>query len=524
MEEFSLNIVDYTTIIIYAILTFGIAILFNAKHRKLEDYLIGKKSFNWFIIGFAIFSANIGAEHLVGLSESGYQNGFNRGNVEIMALLPLTLLGWLVAPYLIRRNIATIPEFIEKRYGKLTKWLVVGMSFLAYITTKISISLFAGAYLIHDLLGFDYYTSSLVLLIVAGVYTLVGGVRAVMVNGLFQGVLVLVSGMILTTYCLIDIGGWSELKANVPEQNFELFYKEGNNFWRIAMYTIVMLFSGIWYWCSDQYIIQRVMGAKSISDATRGTLFAGFLKLLVLFFFILPGVIAAYEFPDIDASSAYATLISHHVPEGVRGLIIVGVIAALMSSLAATFNTIATVFTLDVYRKLYPKASEFQLINVGQLVILAFMIFAIVWVPFVPFMSEDIFPYLRMFQFQLGLPLAIIVVLGMIWSRPNQMAALAVLMLSLGLGMIYIFTPKGQVGEASSLIGSMDLYEYYFYVIVICLIAYCGIGGVLRVKTKKISLLNPVSSSFEWTFSIKLNVIITVVLNACLISIWLIFN
>lgn len=524
MGDFTLNTIDYTTIVIYLIITFGIAIVFNAKHRKLEDYLIGKKSFNWFIIGFAIFSANIGSEHIVGLAESGYQDGFNRGNVEIMALIPLTLLGWLVAPYLIRRNIATIPEFIEKRYGKLTKWIVVSMSFLAYITTKISISLFAGAYLIHDLLGYDYYTSSLVLLIVAGVYTLIGGVRAVMVNGFFQGILILIAGIMVTSFCLMNIGGWDEFKAGVPSHSFEIFYKEGNNFWRLLMYTVVMLFSGVWYWCSDQYMVQRVMGAKSITHATRGTLFAGLLKLLVLFFFIFPGIVAAYKFPGVDASSAYATLITNYVPEGVRGVIVVGVIAALMSSLAATFNTIATVFTLDVYRKLYPKASEFQLINVGQLVIVAFMIFAIVWVPFVPFMSEDIFPYLRMFQFQLGLPLAIIVILGMVWSRPNQVAALAVLVLSLGLGAVYIFAPKSYGSDVYSFVSNMDLYEYYFYVIVVCLLAYTVLGGVLNVKSPGSLLVNTQGSPFKWTFGIKLNVIITIVLNICLIAIWVIFK
>ncbi len=506
--------------------SFCIAVGFNIKKKSLQDYLTGTRTFNWFIIGFAIFSTNIGSEHVVGLAESGYSDGFNRANIEIMALLPLTLLGWLIAPYLIRRNITTIPEYIERRYGRATKWIVVSISFFAYITTKISISLFAGAYLVKNLLGIDYYTTSLVLLILAGLYALIGGVRGVMINGVFQGVLILLSGVIITFYCLSDIGGWDVLESNTAAHKMEIFYKEGNNTLQIIMYTIVMLFSGIWYWCSDQYIVQRVMGAKSITHATRGTMLAGVLKLSLLFFFILPGLVAAYEFPGIEPSQAYAKLLTAHIPEGLRGIIVVGVMAALMSSLSATFNTISTVFTLDVYRRLYPTATEFQLVNVGQIAIIAFMIFAIVWVPFVPLVSKDIFHYLRVLQFQLGLPLAVLVVIGMLWKRPKESAALTVIILGFALGLFYTLLPKG-IGEKGSIIhyiSHMDVYVYYFNVIVISLITFVTIG-VLSNKTDVSTVDENLSgAAFRWTFGIRLNVIITVLVNLGLVYIWYIFK
>lgn len=467
MESFELGFWDYLTVGVYFTIILTIGVLATRQKSNLDDYFFAGKSMGWFVIGGAIFATNIGTEHLVGLHENGFKDGFSNANIEIMAILPLMLLGWFVAPYFLKNKIKTIPEFIEKRYGALAKWLVIGTSMVAYVITKIGISLYSGAYLLKTLMGWDIYTSSVVMVLLTGIYTMIGGLRAVMYNGAFQAIILLVSGIVVTSLALGEYGGYKTISALAPENFFKIFNTDNSGGDHLIAFTIVAFFNGVWYWCSDQYIVQRTFSAKTVQSARSGTIFAGFLKLALLFVFIFPGIIVRVAHPELDPKLAYSTLIHDVVPLGLRGFILSALLAAMMSSLAAAFNTVSTIFTFDIYRRRYPRAAEFQLLNVGRLATLAIIIVSLVWVPVVPFMTEEVFPYLRVFQSLFGVQIAIIVMLGIFWMKPGKSSAIPTIFVGLFLGIAKLVINEIANGD-SGLIGwvaSVNQFSYYTFVI-----------------------------------------------------------
>jgi SSS family solute:Na+ symporter len=320
-----------------------------------------------------------------------------------------------------------MPEFLERRYGPACRWYLTTVSVLAYIFTKISVSLYAGALVLRQTVGWDFYTSAAVMVIATGIYTIFGGLAAVIYTELLQAIVLLGGAILLTAIGLSQAGGMDGLRAALPPDFFHMIkpMSDPNFPWTGIFFGAPIL--GIWYWCTDQVIVQRVLGARSEEDARGGALFCGLLKILPVFVLVLPGLIARALYPDIQGDEAYPTLVVRLLPAGMVGLMVAALLAALMSSLAATFNSASTLITFDVYKKLNPNAPEGRLVAVGRLFTVVMVALGIVWVPFIQYLSAEVYIYLQSVQAYVSPPIAAVFLFGVFWPRANRHGAIAAL-------------------------------------------------------------------------------------------------
>ena len=328
------------------------------------------------MVGTALFASNIGSEHLVGLAGTGYDSGLAVGQFEVLASLILLILGWLFVPFYLRSSVYTMPEFLERRYSPAARWYLAVISIIGYVLTKISVTLYAGGIVYEVLLGGNFWTGALIIVIATGIYTVLGGLRAVLYTEMLQTIVLIGGAILVTVIGLVKLGGVSALRAASAPGTFDMWQPMSHpSFpWTGILFGAPIL--GVWYWCTDQFIVQRVLSANGIDHARRGTIFGGFLKILPLFIFVIPGVIAAAlvktgQLEIARADHALPEMIRSLLPIGIRGLVMAGFLAALMSSLAAVFNSCSTLITWDIYRKIRPDASERQLVVVGKLATLA---------------------------------------------------------------------------------------------------------------------------------------------------------
>ena len=403
----SFSALDWAVVAAYFVVIAGIAIwVALGKEKDTEDYFLASRDAGWFLIGASIFASNIGAEHLVGLAGTGAGSGMAFAHWELHSYL-CVVLGWVFAPFYLRSGVFTTPEFLEKRYTPATRMVLSLVSMVAYVLTKASVTIYAGAVAISTILGYPtgsaidlpllgptdfFWFAAFSLVIVTGVYTVTGGMKAVLWTEGLQAPLLLIGSLIILVAGLAQIGGLDGLRAANPEtihlwrplsttpetQGFPGFlFDPSETPWLGVMLASPII--GLWYWCTDQYIVQRVLTAKNLKEARRGTLWAGYLKLFPLFIFLIPGMIAVAlkqqgvaGFADMTRpDEAFPRLVSHLLPAGLRGLVLAGMLAALMSSLASLFNSTATLFTVDVYKRLRPRAGEAHLVNVGRLATVA---------------------------------------------------------------------------------------------------------------------------------------------------------
>src|SRR5256714_2427149 len=262
-----------------------------------------------------------------------------------------------------------MPEFVEKRYNSAARSYFTWVSVIGYVLTKISVTVYAGGVVIRAVTGWNFFTAAVVLIVVAGLYTIFGGLRAVVYTEVLQAIVLILGSATLMIIGLQHVGGLAALKAKVPPGFFSMWKPASDpNFpWTGIIFGAPIL--GVWYWCTDQHIVQRVLAAKGIPQARTGTIFAGYLKILPVFIFVLPGVVALALFPELrgNGDSAYPTLVTRLLPDGIKGLVLAGMLAALMSSLASAFNACSTLLTWDVDRKMRPAATERQLVQVGRI-------------------------------------------------------------------------------------------------------------------------------------------------------------
>ena len=348
------------------------------------DYFLAGKNSGWLVIGASLFASNIGSEIILGVSGAGARGNMPMANFEILAALVLILFGWVFVPFYMRTGVYTMPEFLEKRYSQACRNYLSIVSILAYIITKISLIIFAGA-LVFEVLNIQFWTGAIITVVATGLYTILGGLKAVIYTDMVQVFVLLVGTAVVTIFGLYQIGGWDELintlsmasqsGTNPPVDRFF-------NLWRPMSDTQYpwtgMLFGapilGIWYWCTDQYIVQRALSAKDIINARKGALFAGYLKVLPIFIFFLPGVLAyallqkgVIVFSMGNADQVLPAMMTQLLPQGLKGLAIAGLLAALMSSLSSAFNSSSTLLTIDFYQKFKPTATEQQLVRFGRI-------------------------------------------------------------------------------------------------------------------------------------------------------------
>jgi solute:Na+ symporter, SSS family len=439
---------DYGIIAGYFVIVFAIGFYFARQERSSTEYFLAGRHVGWFAVGASLFASNISTEHFIGLSGSGFTSGLAVGNFEWSASICLLILGWVFVPFYLKSGVFTMPEFLERRYSSASRWYLSSVSIIAYILTKISVHLFAVGILLKQVMGWDLYTSSIILVVVTGIYTIAGGMSAVIYTELIQTFILLIGAIALTWIGLDKVGGWNELVSTVPAGHLEMFKPMTDPDFPWTGVIIAPYIVGIWYWCTDQSIVQRVLAAKNIDHAKSGTIMAAFLKILPVFILVLPGLIA-YSLQQkgllvnpnapgqpLSPNDVYPVLVKTLLPSGFRGLVVASLLAALMASLAACFNSASTLMTLDVYQKFRPAASEKQLVRFGQLSTVVLVAVSLLWVPLVSVLSDQLYVYLQSVQGYISPPIACVFLVGLLWPRANATGAKVVLWTGFALGLL----------------------------------------------------------------------------------------
>ena len=441
MSHFSA--LDWAVVVAYFVLTLGIAIWISKRSTQSSSstqYFLAGRNEGWFIVGASLFASNIGAEHLVGLAGTGAARGVAVAQFEVLASLILLVLGWVFVPFYMNSGVATMPEFLERRYSSGPRTYLALISIVGYVLTKISVTVAAGGIVFEALMGIDFWTGAMIVVVVTGVYTLLGGLRVVLYTDMMQ-MFVLIGGAVLVTVMSLDaVGGWSALRAAAGSARFDLWkpMTDPEFPWTGILFGAPIL--GVWYWCTDQFIVQRILSARNETQARRGAIFAGFLKLLPLFIFVIPGI-CAYVLAQSGRlqlarpDQALPALVVALLPAGLRGVVAAGLLAALMSSLSSVFNSCATLISLDVYKRLKPEASDRSLVVVGQVSVAALVVFGLLWVPYMNSISGTLYTYLQSVQAYISPPIAAVFLIGIIWPRANAKGAMSALLVGFVLGV-----------------------------------------------------------------------------------------
>ncbi|NLE86211.1 MAG: sodium/solute symporter [Myxococcales bacterium] len=437
----ALSSFDGVVIAGYFLLVFAIAFLGARGETKKTstNYFLAGRNVAWWIAGASLFASNIGSEHLVGLAGTGAASGLAVGHFELLASLILLVLGWVFVPLYLRSGVFTMPEFLERRYSPAARWYLAVVSIVAYVLTKISVTIYAGGVVFESLMGVGFWVGATIVVIATGVYTVFGGLKAVLYTDTVQAAVLLLGAALVTWLGFREVGGWDEVRTLVAPEFFEMWKPATHpEFpWTGILFGAPIL--GIWYWCTDQFIVQRVLSARDVEEARRATVFAGFLKLLPLFLFVGPGILAvalsAQGKLSLAASDqALPTLIVTLLPSGVRGLVCAGLLAALMSTLSSVFNSCSTVVTWDLYKKWRPDADEKHLVRVGQGATALLVLLGLAWIPFMKLVSGQLYTYLQSVQAYISPPIAAVFLLGVLYRRLNAAGAVAALWSGLVLG------------------------------------------------------------------------------------------
>jgi SSS family solute:Na+ symporter len=434
---------DWTVIGIYFLLIAGLAIwVMTRKQENTEDYFLAGRNIGWFVVGASIFASNIGSEHVVGLAGAGAGGKIPMLIYELHAWIVI-MLGWVFMPFYLRSGVFTTPEFLERRFSSSTRWFLSIFSLLAYVLTKVSVTVYAGGIVIASLLNIDFWFGALITVLLTGIYTVLGGMRAVVYTEALQTVVLVLGAGTLTFVGLDLVGGWDGLRSSLDPGYLNMWRPASDPDFPWPSLVFASSVVGIWYWCTDQYIVQRVLAARNIKEGRRGTIFGGFLKLLPVFLFLVPGIVAlalknrgelAYDSPD----QAFAALLMNKMPSGLKGLVAAGLLAALMSSLASVFNSCSTLFTVDVYKKLRPETPEKKLLSVGRTATVIIVILGIAWIPIMQNISGVLYEYLQSVQSYIAPPITAVFILGIFSKRINARGALGTLVMGLAVAVIRI--------------------------------------------------------------------------------------
>jgi solute:Na+ symporter, SSS family len=576
---------DWAVILFYFAIIAGISYWAVKKKNKdsAEDYFLAGRHLGWFIIGASIFASNIGSEHIVGLAGSGATDGVALAHYELHAWC-LLVLGWMMVPFYMRSKVFTMPEFLEKRFTPKARTVLSVISIIAYILTKIAVGIYAGGVVFRALLpdvhfmGMDtFWIGSILLIVLTGIYTIVGGLRAVVYTETLQAFVKIIGALLVTYFGLKALGGWGRLRDICGSEMFNLWkpiiphgvqstWAPVHEAGRMAWYfndrypwpgmLLCAPIIGLWYWCTDQYIVQRVLGAPNQKEARRGSIFAGFLKLLPVFLFIIPGMICfalakSGTIPSIqhqlfdasghlireNAQAAFPLLVIHVLPIGVRGIVVAGLLAALMSALAGVFNASSSLFTMDFYSKLRPKASQAQLVWVGRIATVVMVIIGLLWIPVIQG-GRGLYDYLQGVQSYLAPPIFVVFFFGIFMKRLNGTGCLATLLTGFAMGLfrLAVDTPVKLMGttyaEGSFLwIVNNIFFQYYSLLItIVCIIVFIlvsyatqkpAIAKIEGLTFSTLSIEDRQSTRATWS---RKDVLLSVLLVLCIIAIYSYFT
>lgn len=474
---------DFFVVGTYLILIISVGLFLSKKRSNTTEYFLANRNVGWFVIGSALFASNIGSEHLVGLAGTGAHSGIAVAQFEILASLILLLLGWVFVPYFLASKVSTTPEFLERRYSSTARWYLSIISIFAYVVTKIAVTIAAGGIVFEGLMGINFWTGAFLIVLLTGLYTVLGGLRAVVYTETIQTFVLLFGAVITVIFGLNALGGWNVMTETAGSGFMSLWKPSDHPDFPWTGIVLGAPILGIWYWCTDQNIVQRVLSAKNVSEARRGTIFAGFLKITPLFLFVVPGVIA-YSLVakgDLVLSSndaALPTLVKTLLPIGLRGVVAAGLLAALMSSLASVFNSCSTLITLDIYKKLYPETKEKKLVRVGQQSTLVLVVVGLVFIPMISRFGDTLFVSLQAIQAMIAPPIAAVFLFGIFIKRLNSQGAIASLGVGfvVGIGRFILEIIEPSTGSLLHSFISINFLHFAFYLFVICSMVLLGVS------------------------------------------------
>ncbi len=440
------------------------------KDRDTSDYFLAGRDATWIAIGASIFASNIGSEHLVGLAGTGAESGMAFAHWEMHGWMIL-MLGWLFVPFYARSGVFTMPEFLERRYNSQSRSFLSIISMVSYVLTKVAVTVYAGGVVFKDVFNIDYvvlfdqqidffWVSAIGLVLLTGLYTVFGGMKAVLYTSVLQTPILLAGSIAILVIGLVQLGGWGNLMEIVRSADVTYLNDAGEVVYRSTAdnmaslmrshkdpeypWTGVLLGSaiiGFWYWCTDQFIVQRVLSGRDQKQARRGTIFGAYLKLTPVFFFLIPGMIAfamkqqgLMDFESNDA--AFSTLVKELLPKGFTGIVVGGILAALMSSLASLFNSSSMLFTVDFYQRFRPNASDKHYVIVGRIATVVIVILGILWIPVMRNIGKVLYEYLQDVQSLLAPGIAAVFLLGILSKRTTPAAGFTGLVVGFTLGML----------------------------------------------------------------------------------------
>jgi len=426
---------DWIILVLFFTCLIGIVIwVIKRKKDDTSDYFLSGRSEMWLAVGAAIFAANIGSEHLVGLASAGAESGMAMAHWEMHGWAIL-ILGWVFVPFYSHSRVFTMPEFLKLRYTRDTSSALSIITLISYVLTKVSVTAFTGGIFLQSVLGIDFWYGAIGLVLLTGIFTVLGGMKGIMTISVIQTPILILGAITILVLGLLKVGGggilegWQklvELSSANGATNMHLFHFDKADRWYNEFPGASVFFGaaiiGLWYWCTDQHIVQRALAANNLRQARKGTIFAGFLKLLPVFMFLIPGMIAAalraqgvLAFTDND--EAYGTLVGTLLPMGVKGIVVVGFIAALMTSLAAHFNSSATLFTIDFYKQYHPEASEHRLVVIGRVATITVVLLGLVWIPIMKDIGNVLYEYLQKVQSLIAPAIAAVFIVGVFNKR-----------------------------------------------------------------------------------------------------------
>ncbi|MGA2156624.1 MAG: sodium:solute symporter [Bryobacteraceae bacterium] len=522
--------IDWLVIALYFSILLGVATWVVRKGKdSATDYFLAGRNLGWWVIGASIFASNIGSEHVVGLAGSGATSGVAMAHYELHAWC-LLLLGWVFVPFYMRSKVFTMPEFLERRFSVKSRYVLSIVSIVTFIVSKIAVGIFAGGVVFSTLFpgvrinvaGLDidsFWIGSVAVIVLTGLYTMLGGMRAVAYNDAVQVVVLICGSALLTIYGVVKLGGWSELRHICGSDMFNLWkpliphgqtgtwapvivtsaghivkqawYFNDNFPWLGMLFCAPII--GMWYWCTDQYIVQRALGAPDETTARRGSIFAAFLKLAPVYLFIVPGLVCyalakSGKIPELApmigpdgnaipsvAQGSFPMMVQYLLPPGLRGIVVAGLLSALMGSLAGVFNACSTLFTVDLYEKWRPAASQHQIVRVGRIATAAMVLIALAWIPVIKG-AQGLYTYLQSVQGYLAPPIFVVFFFGVFFKRLNAQGAFWAMVVGFTLGIfrMCVDTPvtlglaglKGGYAEGSFLWVVNNIYFQYFSVLI----------------------------------------------------------
>ena len=446
-----MELLDWIVIGVFAMALIGIVVwVMRQKQNSSGDYFLAGRDATWIAIGASIFASNIGSEHLIGLAGAGASSGMAMAHWEIQGWMIL-ILGWVFVPFYSRSMVLTMPEFLERRYNPQSRTILSVISLISYVLTKVAVTVYAGGLVfqqvfgIKELWGIDFFwIAAIGLVLITAIYTVIGGMKSVLYTSVLQTPNLLLGSLIIVVLGLKELGGWDEMMTIVRATPVNDYGDSMANLIRSnsdASFPWLGVFLGssiigFWYWCTDQYIVQRVLSGKDETQARRGTIFGAYLKLTPVFIFLIPGMIAyalhvktgtflpelANGNPNSDA--AFPTLVAKLLPAGIKGLVVAGILAALMSSLASLFNSSAMLFTIDFYKRFKPSATEKQLLHTGRLATVVIVVLGVLWIPVMKSVGDVLYAYLQDVQSVLAPGIAAAFLLGVISKRITPQAGM----------------------------------------------------------------------------------------------------